>query len=379
VCYKDIVFVVDDSTSVIDPEFCGARHHFAAMKRFMMKAVEKLAGDIDAGHVRVGLVRYATKAEVLIGLDSSSRDSRGMLQRLNYSFPRDFRQVTLSNMHLGLAQARQVLADGDSTYSGAARRHLHIAVLSDFMPRSNSHALCDFNHVSYEACVNATGTRLLNEELAHLGPSFAVGSSRTGVTRWAFHPGCDLSVAPQMEESMPAMHASQAKVASRKQDVSSFDAEACGARYTGNTRVGTAVAMADAISCDKDCVPHMCDCPVYADVVFLLDTSRSAMNAHRTRCESSSDNGTPPLLIQTFVENVIDDFDSHSLFNLPDPSMPWTHRGGEVRVSAVTYNQNAEVAFGFLSSKADIVSNLTYKIDFSGQYPTTYVESLSTC
>lgn len=50
-CYKDVVFIIDDSTSVIDPEFCGAREHFDLLKGFAAQTVTEVnIGTERRGH-----------------------------------------------------------------------------------------------------------------------------------------------------------------------------------------------------------------------------------------------------------------------------------------------------------------------------------------
>ena len=44
-----------------------------------------------------------------------------------------------------------------------------------------------------------------------------------------------------------------------------------------------------------------------------------------------------------------------------------TPRGGQVRVSAITYSAVANIAFGFLDNEADILGNLTKHVDFSSE------------
>ena len=66
-------------------------------------------------------------------------------------------QVTFSNAHLALQQARQVFNDGNASYTGAPKRHLHVVFLSDFSLRSNSLNICDERDRAYEACLNRTG------------------------------------------------------------------------------------------------------------------------------------------------------------------------------------------------------------------------------
>ena len=246
-CYKDVVFVVDDSTSVIDPEFCGARKHFDDLKSFMKEAVQEMSGSIHSGHTRIGLVRFASDAELLFGL---TNDLAAIVKQLDYDFPRAFRRMTLSNMHLGLQKAQQSLAAGDASFAGAARRHLHVVVLSDFSLRSNGLQMCDDDTDEYESCLNATGVQLLDQQLARLPPLFSVGSSRQGVTRWAYTPGCDIVSAPQMVSSVPSMVAVQGRVATQ-----AGASAACSSGHSGTATAEAAHAMAGAIGCDKDCAP----------------------------------------------------------------------------------------------------------------------------
>ena len=112
----------------------------------------------------------------------------------------------------------------------------------------------------------------------------------------------------------------------------------------------------------------------------MIDTSRSALNVDLPGCAAGDD--TAPLLMKTFLQNVVRDFAKNSLFTLPDLASIAGNsgnvtRGGQVRVGAITYNQRAEVSFGFLDNEQDILGNLTTNIDFLGR--SVEAPSHSTC
>jgi hypothetical protein len=67
------------------------------------------------------------------------------------------------------------------------------------------------------------------------------------------------------------------------------------------------------------------------------------------------ENCSSPVLVTDFVNDVIRNFDNHSLFTLPGTGgAPAGVRGGDVRVAAITYSRTAAVAFPFGSGLENI-------------------------
>ena len=320
-----------------------------------------MANDIAGGFVRVGAVRFATNASELLPLTGELDQIQ---RRLDYTFPRHARILTLSNMHLGLEQARLTLSAGDMSYAGTVRRHLHVVVLSDFGLRSSAKAPCD--DATYDRCLQQTGSDLLALELAQFVPSLAVGNSRNGVTRWAYSPGCDVDVTPQMLPFLPIQEAVQTAVASHQDS-----AALCKANHQGVATTETSQAMVAAMRCDKDCAPitttatatttppaPYCPCPIAADVVFMWDVSTSAVNLCLPRCAA-------PVALHDFANAVVEDFGSRGLL---------AGTGGRVRVSGITYSHYADIAFGFEDEKDAILKRIS-AVDLQGQRGGTFIHT----
>lgn len=80
----------------------------------------------------------------------------------------------------------------------------------------------------------------------------------------------------------------------------------------------------------------------------MLDLSGSMLNLVMESCSS-------PVLVTDFVNDVVRNFDNHSLFTLPGAGgAPAGTRGGDVRVAAITYSRTAAVSFPFESGLDNI-------------------------
>ena len=95
-----------------------------------------------------------------------------------------------------------------------------------------------------------------------------------------------------------------------------------------------------------------------ADVVFMIDTSRSSVDLDLPGCQQGVDDA--PVLMKTFMERVVENF-SHRALLAEDT-------GGGVRVSAITYNQMPRIDFGFESNFTTIRQGVS-NMDITGANP----------
>ena len=194
--YADVVFVIDESTSIVDDEFCDGRTAgtFDTLTAFAAQAVGALAAEIDDGWVRVGAVVFSTGSKTSFGLRSGVSATRIVSELTGLQPPPKFDRFgllreTTSNMHLGLQEAQKVILDGDA--GGHPERAQHIVVLSDFIPRNKKNApacptgLSKDNFYKYENCIMGKGVAALKAELQN-NSFYALPQ----VSRWAYDVGC---------------------------------------------------------------------------------------------------------------------------------------------------------------------------------------------
>lgn len=76
--HMDVVFVIDESTSIIDDRLCDDHTPvtFINITRFAVEVVKRMALAIEKSHVRVGVVVFATGSypSVWIGVDGNAGD-----------------------------------------------------------------------------------------------------------------------------------------------------------------------------------------------------------------------------------------------------------------------------------------------------------------
>ena len=139
----DVVFVLDESTSIIDEEFCIGHGEgtFKALTDFAAAAVDVLASSIDKGWVRVGGVLFSTRSKGAIplgqGMSASSIHTQftALTPPARYSAGGLMRETT-SNIHLGLREAKDMLAasaNNSSMYLGS-KQHIVVGARQGNLP-----------------------------------------------------------------------------------------------------------------------------------------------------------------------------------------------------------------------------------------------------
>ena len=194
--WADVVFVIDQSTSIIDDEFCDGRTAatYEVLTEFAAEVTQALAPSIDAGWVRVGAVAFATSSSTAVGLRSSHSAAAVGNKLRNLKLPSGSSSFglireTTSNLHLGLQKAETVFNTGST--GAHPDRAMHVVILSDFIPRNKKHGtpcpinLGKDNFYKYESCIMQKGVTALQEEL-----DSNAFYKNANVQRWSFDVGC---------------------------------------------------------------------------------------------------------------------------------------------------------------------------------------------
>eukprot|EP00729_Bicosta_minor_P032168 gene32168-11032_t len=152
-CYPiaDIVFVIDTSTSIEDPESGGSPGGVNKLARFAANMVRELGDNIEHEGIRIAAVTFATKATVEFEFTGRIVDRfsptapqtertpdniAAALESIRY---REHPGVqTDSNIHAGLLSVRQELITAGLFGSGYRGQTLHVIVLTDGNARNSA-------------------------------------------------------------------------------------------------------------------------------------------------------------------------------------------------------------------------------------------------
>ena len=246
----DVVFLLDTSTSIEDPELGGSAGAFAAMTAYAASVVDGFSTSIGVDRVRVAALTFATAAQVqfnFIGESARAPDLslrtaesvRAALLGIKYDAS-SRRSLSDTNIHLALRTMRtQLLAASGSDVTGFRQQAvpLHIVLVTDGKASSAAH----------------DAVALLVEELR--GSTCA----RMNVNRWVAEVGSG-------DASTVMLLASSAAQVGRVSDA-----------RTATVFVGT-VSKEDEV-CESS--TPITDCMV--DVIFLVDVSAADDTRYSSR------------------------------------------------------------------------------------------------
>eukprot|EP00729_Bicosta_minor_P009876 gene9876-19104_t len=254
-CYPiaDILFLIDGSTSIEEPELGGVHGNFRKMTEFAAGIVDDLAAEIGPHGMRVAIMTFATIPTQVLGY-SARRDAAGVAEQVLLDLEHEHRFVySETNFDVALEAVRTEWA-GNGTLTTEidwARRPeypAHLVVLTDGKGSPT------------DADKPVSALARLQAELNH--PAWR----DTSVTRWAFDVSSDPDFGTlNLLASEPLQkHRGDLSAGSRANFVASLMAD--------NELCETTTATTTATSTPTTTPCHS----VRADVVFMLDASDSA-------------------------------------------------------------------------------------------------------